>query len=80
VLRKYTLGTGWDFYEISDTSHHEYFECSLCHTVLLFHTGVVCKTLWYLAQKQGYILQNHQMLLSGICPSCRWWNNFSENN
>lgn len=70
VLRKLNLENRWDFYELASHSHHEHFECNNCHMILHFDAGFICKTLDFFAKKQWFLLQNHQILLSGICPHC----------
>ncbi len=70
VLRKLNLENRGDFYELESQSHHEHFECNSCHSVLHFDAGFICKTLDYLAKKQWFLLRNHQILLSGLCPNC----------
>ncbi|GAB0174636.1 MAG: Fur family transcriptional regulator [Candidatus Altimarinota bacterium] len=70
ILRKLILDDRGDFYELEEQSHHEHFECKSCHTVFHFDARSICKMLEYLAKKQGFLLKNHQILLSGVCPNC----------
>jgi Fur family transcriptional regulator, ferric uptake regulator len=58
------LGT---LYERSGKKHHHHFHCHACNRVYEL-PGCALKEAE--AAPEGFVVENHEVFLSGICPSC----------
>ncbi|ACD82416.1 Fur family transcriptional regulator [Candidatus Methylacidiphilum infernorum] len=54
-------------YEISGRAHHHHFYCRKCHQI--FELGKCDERIEDLAPK-GFLVQEHEIILYGRCPSC----------
>jgi len=59
-----SLGT---FYELADKAHHHHFHCHSCNRV---YELPGCALNEEEAAPEGFIVEDHEIFLSGICPSC----------
>lgn len=55
-------------YEIAGKAHHHYFYCRSCHKA--FDVDKCPGDLRKLAPK-GFVLENHEVVLYGLCISCK---------
>ncbi|TFE69777.1 transcriptional repressor [Methylacidiphilum sp. Yel] len=54
-------------YEISGRAHHHHFYCRDCHQI--FEFGKCTDKIEELVPK-GFLVQEHEIILYGRCPSC----------
>ncbi len=54
-------------YEISGRAHHHHFRCRRCHRV--FEMDGCLPDVRRLAPA-GFVVEDHEILLSGLCPDC----------
>ncbi|KIE59058.1 Fur family transcriptional regulator [Methylacidiphilum kamchatkense Kam1] len=54
-------------YEISGRAHHHHFYCRNCHQI--FEFGKCTDKIEELVPK-GFLVQEHEIILYGRCPSC----------
>ncbi|MDD2745719.1 MAG: Fur family transcriptional regulator [Candidatus Gracilibacteria bacterium] len=70
VLRKLNFENRGDYYELASHHHHEHFQCTSCERIFQFDVSHMCKTLEFLGRKQGFYVNHHQIVLSGLCANC----------
>ena len=58
-----SLGT---IYERADLAHHHHFHCNSCDRIYEL-PGCVLNAV---ATPEGFIVQEHEIFLSGLCPAC----------
>lgn len=58
-------------YELDNTaSHHEHMKCKKCHTIYEFDDRELHELFEKISEKKNFKLQNHSLLLEGICKNC----------
>jgi len=64
-----TLPTGETCYQGEPHEHHDHFQCRNCHQVFDLD---VCPLRLKSGTKLpgGFVVEDHQMLIYGLCPSC----------
>ena len=67
-LRAVELPGAPNRYEVADKDHHHHFHCVRCDRI--FEVEDCPGDLKRLAP-QGFLVQRHEILLYGLCPSCR---------
>jgi Fur family ferric uptake transcriptional regulator len=64
-----SLGT---LYELAGKGHHHHFHCRACNrTLALAVPGCALKEDAMVPD--GFVVEEHQVFLFGICPSCAGW-------
>lgn len=58
-------------YELSLTSHHDHMVCVQCNKIIEFYDAEVEKIQELVAMENGFKLQDHSMMLYGICKECQ---------
>ncbi len=68
-IRAVTLPSGETRYEGEPQAHHDHFQCRVCQQVFDLD---VCPLRLKSGEKLpgGFLVEDHQMLLYGLCPSC----------
>ena len=68
-IRAVTLPSGETRYEGEPQAHHDHFQCRVCNQVFDLDT---CPLRLKSGSKLpgGFLVEDHQMLLYGLCPSC----------
>jgi Fur family ferric uptake transcriptional regulator len=67
-----TAGTGLTLYELDKgRNHHDHLVCERCSRCIEFHDERLENLQEELAEKDGFVLTGHTMLLYGICSACR---------
>lgn len=51
--------------------HHEHLICNRCGLVVEFKDGPLEERLAEIVESRGFHQLSHQVIISGICPSCR---------
>lgn len=71
VLRRISLETGLEQYEIhSDNHHHEHMKCESCGKVLSFDSDFICKLLSKVAKNHNFSMREHSINMFGNCEKC----------
>lgn len=69
------LQLGWKFkLELSDKfqHHHHHLTCNSCHKVIALSEDETLEVyLHNLAKQHGFVSTDHQLEISGVCPSCQ---------
>lgn len=55
-------------YEKAGRSHHHFFQCRLCAKVFQVHD---CPTDLHRLVPDGFVLEDHEVFLFGLCKTCR---------
>jgi Fur family ferric uptake transcriptional regulator len=68
-IRAVTLPSGETRYESEPQAHHDHFQCRVCRQVFDLDA---CPLRLKSGSKLpgGFLVEDHQMLLYGLCPSC----------
>jgi len=53
------------------TEHHDHLLCEQCGINIEFFNGEIENHQETIAQKYGFTLNRHKMILFGLCPDCR---------
>lgn len=64
-------GSGVALYEHSyGHKHHDHLICTVCNRKVEIVDSEIEKRQEELAEKNGFLLSSHRMLLFGVCPEC----------
>ena len=58
-------------YEILSERHHDHLVCSSCGTTVEISSDIIEKEQEALAEKHGFVLTDHSLILTGLCSTCR---------
>lgn len=58
-------------FELSDEAHHDHIVCVRCGAVVEFHDETIERRQKAIADKAGFELEDHSMVLYGLCPACQ---------
>ncbi|OQX32695.1 MAG: ferric iron uptake transcriptional regulator [Candidatus Sedimenticola endophacoides] len=58
-------------FEIAEESHHDHIVCVRCGQVQEFHDEVIEARQREVARDAGFEMEDHSMVLYGLCPGCR---------
>ena len=62
---------GRAMFELRDEEHHDHIVCVRCGTVSEFHDETIEQRQRAIAENAGFELEDHSMVLYGLCPACR---------
>ena len=62
---------GKSVFEIAEESHHDHIVCVRCGHVEEFHDETIETRQKEVAAKAGFEMQDHSMVLYGLCSKCR---------
>lgn len=72
IADEVVFGDGVVRYERRDRKeHHDHIVCEKCHRQLEFHDPDIEDLQVRQAEKHGFTLTSHRMVLFGLCPDCR---------
>lgn len=72
IARELNFGEGSVRYEPDvDDTHHDHLVCVRCGEHVEFYDAGIEELQQKVAEKHGYILQDHSMNLYGLCAKCR---------
>jgi Fur family transcriptional regulator, ferric uptake regulator len=66
-LRQITLPSLGSLYERTGKGHHHHFHCHACNRVFELQGCALNKED---AAPEGFVMENHEIFLYGVCPSC----------
>lgn len=58
-------------YELSLREHHDHIICVKCGSITEFFDEIIEKQQREIMQKHNFILENHNMMLYGVCEVCQ---------
>lgn len=58
-------------YELNLISHHDHIICEKCNKIVEFYNPELEKMQEEVAKRNGFVLEDHDMLLYGICEKCQ---------
>ncbi|MCP4995431.1 MAG: ferric iron uptake transcriptional regulator [Gammaproteobacteria bacterium] len=70
LVQRLQFEGGRAVFELADSHHHDHIVCVRCGHVEEFHDDVIEKRQQDIADKAGYKIEDHTMVLYGLCPSC----------
>lgn len=71
VLRRVTLDTGSEQYEVNDeNNHHEHMMCRICGKVMSFESDFICKLLKKVAKNANFHMTEHSVNIIWNCKNC----------
>ncbi|MBV1776798.1 ferric iron uptake transcriptional regulator [Burkholderiaceae bacterium DAT-1] len=71
LLVRHHFESGKAVFELNEGGHHDHLVCVKCGTVEEFYDAEIEKRQEEIAEKAGFLIQEHSMYLYGICASCR---------
>jgi Fur family ferric uptake transcriptional regulator len=66
-LRQFSHPSLGTLYELADKEHHHHFYCCKCNKI---YELPGCALNQEKAVPKGFVLQEHEIFLSGLCPNC----------
>ncbi|MFA5626730.1 MAG: ferric iron uptake transcriptional regulator [Thiohalomonadaceae bacterium] len=71
VLTRHHFEGGQSVFEMDEGSHHDHILCTRCGRVDEFIDPVIEERQQAIADKFGYMMQDHSLYIYGICKHCR---------
>lgn len=63
--------SGQAVFELNEGSHHDHLVCVKCGRVEEFYDDLIEKQQKKIAEKKGYSITDHSLILYGICAKCQ---------
>lgn len=70
VCRQHFEG-GQSVFELNRGSHHDHLVCLRCGQVVEFFEEVIEERQLQIAERHGFTLEDHSLVIYGMCPDCR---------
>lgn len=70
ILARSQFDGGKAIFELNDGDHHDHLICTHCGSVAEFTDSAIEKRQHEIAEKNGFKLESHAMVLYGICKTC----------
>ncbi|BCX82171.1 Fur family transcriptional regulator, ferric uptake regulator [Methylomarinovum caldicuralii] len=71
LVRRHHFEGGNSVFELNRGGHHDHLVCLHCGRIDEFTDEEIEARQRRIAEKLGYALQDHSLILYGICPACR---------
>ena len=71
LVRRLQFEGGRAVFELSHTDHHDHIVCVRCGHVEEFHDETIETRQREIAQRAGFDIEEHTMVLYGLCATCR---------
>lgn len=71
LVKRLQFEEGPAVFELSRDDHHDHFVCTGCGMVEEFHDSIIEERQREIAAKAGYEMEDHNMVLYGLCAKCR---------
>ena len=62
---------GQSVFELNRGSHHDHLVCLRCGKVVEFFEEIIEERQQQIAERHGFTLEDHSMVIYGMCPDCR---------
>lgn len=70
ILVRSQFDNGKAVFELDEGEHHDHLVCSACGKVEEFSDPTIEERQYQIAEKNGFTLSNHALVLYGICSDC----------
>lgn len=72
IAHEIRFGDGQTRYEhIAEGRHHDHLVCTGCGTIAEFENKTIEKLQTDVADRRGFLIQNHKLELYGLCAKCQ---------
>ncbi len=71
LIRRLQFEGGRAVFELAATDHHDHLVCVRCGKVEEFHDDLIEARQQQIASQAGFEIEEHSMVLYGLCPQCR---------
>lgn len=71
LVKRLQFEGGRSVFEIAEDEHHDHIVCIRCGYVEEFHDEVIERRQQEIAATTGFTLEDHSMILYGLCANCR---------
>ncbi len=71
ILVKHHFEGGQAVFELETGDHHDHLICLKCNTIVEFYDETLEQQQHRIAEKYDFVLEDHSMVLYGLCPACR---------
>ena len=71
LVKRLQFEGGPAVFELRDEDHHDHIVCVRCGAVSEFHDEIIEERQRAIADNAGFELEDHSMVLYGLCPACR---------
>lgn len=70
ILHRSQFDNGKAVFELDEGDHHDHLVCNVCNKVVEFIDPVIEEKQHEIAERNGFVLASHALVLYGICPEC----------
>ena len=70
ITKELVIDSASTRYEIINGKHHDHLICTGCGLFIEIYSEKIEKQQQLLAEKHGFSLTDHRLMLFGICPQC----------
>eukprot|EP00792_Barthelona_sp_PAP020_P001924 TRINITY_DN130_c0_g1_i2.p1 TRINITY_DN130_c0_g1~~TRINITY_DN130_c0_g1_i2.p1 ORF type:complete len:159 (-),score=28.57 TRINITY_DN130_c0_g1_i2:38-514(-) len=71
IVESLNIGDGTRRYEFKfNKEHHDHLICTSCGKIIEFSDDFIELTQIKIAEKNGYVLKEHEMIIYGLCEDC----------
>lgn len=67
IVERHNFENNLSVFEIMQDEHHDHLVCDVCGKIIEFHNETIEKQQLEVAQKHGFKLSGHSLVLYGIC-------------
>lgn len=71
ILVKHNFEGGQAIFELETGEHHDHLICLKCDNIIEFFDEVLEEHQHKIADTHGFQLEEHSMVLYGVCPDCQ---------
>ncbi len=73
LVKRLHFDANQSVFELDAGDHHDHLLCVQCGTIVEFYDDAIERRQQAVAEANGFVLQDHSMLLYGVCsdPECR---------
>lgn len=71
ILVKHHFEGGQAVFELETGAHHDHIICMKCNKIVEFYDEKLEQQQYDIAGKHGFALEDHSMVLYGICADCQ---------
>ena len=73
IVERHNFENNLSVFEITQEEHHDHLVCDVCGKIIEFHNEMIEEEQLKVAEKHGFKLSGHSLVLYGICAdqACR---------
>ena len=71
LVKKHHFEEGHAVFELDQGEHHDHLVCVKCGKVEEFVDDVIEQHQQAIANKKGFDITDHSLIIYGVCPACR---------